>query len=281
MLGGVRSPGTGGERAFGHVCWAYDDRESFAVEAERHLLDGLAAGERVWYVSARPDDAVTARLSRLPAFADAMAGGAAEVVSLASAYDAGGLVTPAAQIATYADATAAALAAGHTGLCVVADATDLVRTPAQLDAFARYEHRIDRWMRTRPFRAMCAYDRTQLGPAVAELTCLHPVANITEPQFRLFAAPPGDGHAEVAGELDSDNLHLFRTALDRADLRPDDGELLLRAPDLSFLDHRALVALDGYARRREATAVLRTPRSAVARLVSLLSLSSVRVEVGP
>ncbi|MGN9810972.1 MEDS domain-containing protein [Micromonospora sp. BQ11] len=276
----MRSPRTG-EPALRHVCWAYDDQGAFAAEAERHLLDGLAAGERVWYVTARPDDASTTRLLRLPAFADAVARGAAEVVPLSSAYASGALVTASAQIAAYDDATAAALAAGHRGLRVVADATELVRTPAQLDAFARYEHRIDRWMLTRPFRAMCAYDRTQLGPAVAELACLHPAANITEPQFRLFAAPPGVGHAGVAGALDSDNRHLFRTALDRADLQPDDGELVLQATDLSFLDHRALVALDEYARRRAAVAVLRTSRSAVARLVSLLSLSSVRVEVGP
>ncbi|MFI7577710.1 MEDS domain-containing protein [Micromonospora sp. NPDC049497] len=276
----MRSPRTC-ERARRHVCWAYDDLESFAVESERYLLDGLASGEQVWYVTARPDDAVSTRLRRLPAFADALARGSAEVVPLASTYTSGGVVTASAQIAAYADATAAALAAGYTGLRVVADATELVRTPAQLDAFCRYEHRIDRWMHTRPFRAMCAYDRARLGPAVAELACLHPVANVEEPQFRLFAVPPGEGHAEVAGEVDADNRHLFRTALDRADLHPDDGELVLRAGDLSFLDHRALVTLDEYARRRGATAVLRTSRSAVARLVALLSLSSVRVEVGP
>jgi len=42
-------------------------------------------------------------------------------------------VDPDAQVRTYAAATGAALAAGFTGLRVVAEATPLVRTPEQLD----------------------------------------------------------------------------------------------------------------------------------------------------
>ncbi|RKN41105.1 MEDS domain-containing protein [Micromonospora endolithica] len=271
---------TGDDRLPGHVCWAYDDQRSFAVEAERFLLAGLAAGERVRYVTSGPADRVTDHLAGQPVFAAAVARGAAEVVSLASTYHPGGTVEPATQIATYAAATDAALAAGHTGLRVVADATDLVRTPAQREQFARYEHRIDRWMRTRPFRAMCAYNRLELGgPAVAELACLHPAGNIEDPLFRLFAAAPGAGDVELTGELDTANRQLFRTALDRADLRPVDGELVVRATALRFLDHHAMTTLNEYAHRRGATAVLRTSRPGTARLVSLLDLRTLRVEV--
>ena len=117
--------------------------------------------------------------------------------------------------------------------------------------------------------------------------------------FRLYAGDPGDGtgrrpvdghdegrpagpdgtHTVLSGELDPSAHELFRVALERADLRPVDGQLVVHAADLRFIDHRTLIHLDDYARRRGAEAVLRTPRSATARLVKLLDLSAVQVEV--
>ncbi|MFG2099394.1 MEDS domain-containing protein [Micromonospora echinaurantiaca] len=265
---------------YGHVCWAYDDPITFRRHAEAYLTAGLAAGERVWYVTPDEPESVLARLRRVGVLADALRRGAAEVVPLDSTYAGDRTVDPAAQVAAYAAATDRALAAGHTGLRVVAEATALVRTPAQLDAFARYEHQIDRYMRARPFRAMCAYHRPELGArTVAELASLHPESNVEDLLFRLYAVAPGEGHAALAGELDPSQHKLFGTALARADLRPTEGELVLRATGLRFLDHRSLVHLDEYAHRRSATAVLRTSRPAVARLVGLLDLPSLRVEV--
>ncbi|MFV2115904.1 MEDS domain-containing protein [Micromonospora sp. LOL_025] len=264
----------------GHICWSYDDLESLADQAERHLATSLAAGERFWYVTPRPSDLVAERLRALPSFTDAVRRGAAAVVPLVSTYSPDQVVDPAAQVAAYAAATDEALAAGHTGLRVVAEATELVRTPAQLDLFTRYEHLVDRYMRTRPFKAMCAYHRLKLGDrTVTELACMHPQTNVEDLLFQLYAVAPVDGHAALAGELDMSNHELFRTALDRADLRPTDGELVLSAANLRFVDHRALTLLAEYAHRRGATAVLRTPRSAAARLAELLHLPGVRVEV--
>ncbi|MEH0970331.1 MEDS domain-containing protein [Micromonospora sp. CPCC 205546] len=264
----------------GHICWSYDDPESLADQADRHLAASLAAGERFWYVTPRPSDVVAERLRTRPDFATAERRGAAAVVPLLSTYSLDHAVDPAAQVAAYSSATDEALAAGHTGLRVVAEATELVRTPTQLDVFTRYEHLIDRYMRTRPFKAMCAYHRPKLGDrAIAELACMHPQTNVEDLLFHLYAVAPTDGHAALAGELDMSNHELFRTALDRADLRPVDGELVLSADNLRFLDHRTLAHLAEYAQRRGATAVLRTPRPAVARLADLLHLPGIRVEV--
>ncbi len=250
------------------------------MHAEHHLAAGLAAGERVWYVTPAPPEAVVDRLARRPVLATALARGAAAVVSLADTYASGAVVDPPAQIAAYAAATDAALADGFSGLRVVAEATELVRTPAQLEAFTRYEHQIDRWMHTRPFGAMCAYDRTVLDDAtVLALACMHPVSNRPDPLFHLSATVDGAGHAALAGELDPTNHELFRVALERADLRPRDGRLVFQAPSLRFLDHRALAALGAYARSRDAVAVLRTARPAAARLAELLGLTGVQVEV--
>lgn len=263
----------------GHVCWAYDDPAAFDAQAGAFLTEGLAAGERVWYVAPGQPEPIVERLRGVRGFPDALRRGAAQIVPISSAYSTDRVIVPAAQVATYAAGTEEALGAGYTGLRVIADATSLVRTPDQLNAFARYEHLIDRYMRARPMSAMCAYDRRELGDRViAELACMHPETNAAEVLFRLYACDSGDGCAAVAGELDRSTHELFSTALERAELRPVDGKLVVRATDLRFIDHRILMHLDDYARRHGATAVLHTSRSAAARLVELLGLSRVRVE---
>ncbi|SCL25229.1 MEDS: MEthanogen/methylotroph, DcmR Sensory domain [Micromonospora nigra] len=265
---------------YGHLCWAYDDPAEFHARAEQFLRAGLTAGRRVWFVTPDRPEPVLERLHAAPGFTDALRDGAAEVIALGSAYATDAVVDHTNQVAAYLLATREALAAGYSGLRVVADATPLVRTPARRDAFARYEHRIDRAMRQEPFEAMCAYRRAELGDrAVAELACLHPQHNVESLLFRLYAAPPGQGHATLAGELDLTTHQLFRTTLERADLEPTDGELVLHAADLHFLDHRSLVHLREYARRRGATAVLRTSHAAAARLAALLDLPGLRVEL--
>ncbi|WP_245714848.1 MEDS domain-containing protein [Micromonospora inyonensis] len=267
------------QAAYQHVCWRYDDRAALHAQARAFLLEGLALGERIWYVTSEPDP-VADQLREEPLIRDAIRRGAARIVPLGSAYAHDHIVDPDDQVRAYATATEDALAAGHTGLRVAADATALVRTPAQRDAFARYEHLIDRYMRVRPMSAMCAYDRRLLGDeAVRELACLHPGNNADDVLFRLYAETPGDGHAALVGELDASNHDLFRAALERADPRPAAGRLVVEATDLRFIDHRNLIHLRDHARARGAVAVLRTSRSAAARVAELLDLPELDVEV--
>lgn len=265
---------------YSHVCWSYDNPVAFRSQAREFLLEGLAAGERVWYVPVGQPGSLVERLRRVNGFEDALRRGAARVVSLSSTYRNGSVIDPPAQVSAYAAATEAALAAGYTGFRVVAEVTSLVRTPAQLDAVARYEHLIDQYMRTQPMSAMCAYDRLELGDqTIAELACLHPESNVDEVLFRLYACSPSEGSIALAGELDLSNHELFATALERVDLRPVDGQLVVQATHLRFIDHRALMLLQEYAHRRGAVAVLHTPNPTAARLVELLDLSWVHVEV--
>lgn len=266
--------------SYRHVCWRYDEPAALHAAARRFLSDGLAAGEQVWYV-APGTDTVAERLRGTAVFRDALRRGAARIVALDSAYSTDHIVEPTDQVHAYAAATDAALAAGYTGLRVVADATPLVRTPAQVDAFARYEHLVDRYMSAWPMSAMCAYDRRALGDrTIAELACLHPETNADEVLFRLHAGAPVDGHAVLAGELDASNHEVFLTALTRAAPRPVDGRLVVEATDLRFIDHRCLIHLCAHARDRGAeTVLLRTSRSAAARLAELLDLPGLRVEM--
>ncbi|MEV5817579.1 MEDS domain-containing protein [Micromonospora haikouensis] len=261
-----------------HVCWRHDDPAAFAAAARAFLTVGLVAGEELWYVTERDPAEAREWLAAVPGLADALRDGAARVVPLDGTYVDGRIADPAAQVRAYAEATEAALAAGHAGLRVVAEATGLVRTPQQRVAFTRYEHLIDGYMRAHPFSAMCVYDPRELGAAaVAELACLHPAGNADDVLFRLYAA--GRGRTGLAGELDLSARDLLATALERAAPRPVDGRLVFEAARLRFADHRCLQLLGEYARSRGAVAVLRGLRGAgVARLVDLLGLPGIRVE---
>jgi hypothetical protein len=171
-----------------------------------------------------------------------------------------------------------AVAAGYRGLRVAADVTALVRTPRQLEAFARYEYRIDRYMRDHPFSALCAYDRAALGDAViAQVACLHAESNAAVP-FRLHACPPADGCAALSGELDLSADELLTATLRRADLSPTGDEVVLQAAGLRFADHRSLVRLNEYADGHGTTVVLRGANPATRRLAALLDLPLLRVE---
>jgi hypothetical protein len=244
-----------------HLCWSYDDPEALRADARAYLAEGLAAGERAWFAG---DPGASA--SWLP--------DGVELVALDTAYPAGTVVDPEAQVAAYAAATDAALAAGHTGLRVFADCTSLVRTDAQLEAFAHYETLIDGYIATAPMRAVCALHRPALGDrTVRELACLHPRTNADNVRFALRGDPAHAGTALLSGELDTCADTLLPAALGRVRPRTID------ARDLRFIDHRALLHLQRHAEQRDIVMVLRTPLSTAPRLVELLGLTRVRIEV--
>jgi hypothetical protein len=254
-----------------HACWSFDDYRPFDDYAREFLDAGLAAGEQVWYVSGRPSGATTAWL--------AGAGAAARIVNPGHAYAAGRTIDPAEQVAAYTAVTEQALAAGFTGFRVAADVTAMVRTQAQREAFARYEYLIGRYLRVAPMRAVCAYDRVELGDrAVAELACLHDTSHRAGVSFQLQPGPT-TASAVLYGELDAAGEDLFETALRRTDLASAGGQVTVEASGLRFIDHRALLALQRFAETRKLTAVLRTRLGSAARIAGLLELSDVRVEV--
>jgi hypothetical protein len=257
-----------------HSCWSYGDPRPFDEFTREFLGAGLSAGARVWYVPGRHGDAVTDWLSEAAVSARP---GTVRVVTPEVAYpDA----EPALQVDAWTAAVRDALAAGFTGLRVVADVTDLVRTDERRASFARYEWVIGRFLRTGPVRGVCGYDRRELGDrVVAELACLHEVVHGGGVTFRLHAGPT-PAVAVLDGEVDQTTAELFSAALGHTDLEPVDGEVTVDADGLRFIDHRSLLVLERYARSRHLTAVVRTRLGLAARLAGLLDLSHVRVEVG-
>jgi anti-anti-sigma regulatory factor len=261
------------------VCWRYERRDEFAVRAREFLAEGLAAGERVLYVGRDDVDTLTRQLCTTSVFDEGLRRGAVRVAALAATYPFEVVVEPEAQVRNYAAATEEALADGFTGLRVAADATPLVRTPAQLTAFTRYEYLVDRYMTTRPMSAMCAYSGAELDDeAIALLACLHPSASAGTAPFHLHA-PTGDAvSAELDGALDLAARRLWPLALERADLRPVAGSVVIDATGLEFVDHRNLLALADYADLNRVPVVLRTRHSQPARILELMNVTSVRVE---
>lgn len=262
-----------------HLCWRYDRRGDFDERAREFLAEGLAAGQRVLYSAPGDPRALTDRLRAVGSFDGGARPGAVQVASLEATYHLDAVIDPEQQVRSYAEATEQALAAGFTGLRVAADVTPLVRTPAQLDAFARYEHLVERCMTTRPLSGMCGYDRDELGDeAIAQLACLHPRTSTGAAPFRLHARGRAGAAAGLDGELDSAAHELWPLALRRADLRPVAGEVVIDAAGLEFVDHRNLLALADHADRLGATVVLRTALSSPAHVLRLLNVTSVRVE---
>ncbi|MEU0542082.1 MEDS domain-containing protein [Nocardia sp. NPDC005978] len=261
-----------------HACWAFDEPGEFRLRASEFLGEGLRLGCRVWYIASGDAGALAGDLESLPGWNEALRTGGAQVVSIEDVYEPGAPVIGDEQVRTYAAATEAAIAAGFSGLRVAADTTPLVRTPAQLAAFVRYEYLADRLMAAQPFSAMCAYDRGAVGAAaVMRLASVHPNTNV-HTQFRIFGAT---AHAvAIVGEVDGSCGELFGAGLAGIEPDPENGCVRVDATRLSFLDHNGLLRLAAYAESRDAELVVQTAWPGVARLAELLELPNVRVEDG-
>jgi len=261
------------------LCWLFNDPAEFRSRAREFLAEGLSLGQRVCYVADDDVAGLAEDLRGTGVAAEASRSDAVGFATVSDMYPTGTVVDPAEQVRIYRAATEDALAAGFTGLRVAVNATHLVREPRQLEAFARYEHLVDDFMATRPFAAMCAYDRRDLSErATAQVACMHPNITRNATAFRLHAPTRSNCGATLAGELDLLTDELFPLALSRADPRPTDDELVFDAQGLTFVDHRNMLRLAEYADQRQLSVVLRTSRPGPARLVDLLNVDNVRVE---
>ncbi|MEU6641962.1 MEDS domain-containing protein [Saccharomonospora sp. NPDC046836] len=260
--------------AHDHACWVYDDPAEFQAHAVEFLTAGLAQGQRVYYLADAGMHELLQVLRHVNGGDEALRRGAAQVHPIRTQDQA---LDPAEQVDAYAKATEAALADGYTGLRVAADETALIRGASRIDGFAHYEYLVDRYMTCNPFASFCAYDRTALGAeVVTQFACMHPVTSVGAAPFRLHASD--SAALALCGELDLSTQDLLKLALERADPEPRNGELVIDASAVSFIDHRSLLLLARFAAERGATALLLTSSSGPARLVDILRLPGVRVE---
>ena len=223
--------------ADGHLCWAYTDRAEFFERAGQFLTDAVAAGRPIKYVANRPVEVLRAELAEIVGHFPAEAA----VFELDEFYcrDARGAIRPEATIKARV-----AVAQPHPGglACAVVDATDMVRTVEQREAFARWEFLVDRHWDALAIGAMCAYDAQLLGPAaVSELACMHPFVSRGSSLFRIFTTP--EATFALAGEVDRFARASFARTLERILPLCPDGPVVVDARGLEFIDHHGLHTL--------------------------------------
>ena len=115
-----------GMRPHDHIGWVFGGAGAFDGLARRFLIEGAERGERLMFVAEDPDPEVVDGIVDDP---DAL-----QVASIAEVYGASGVVDPASQRATFADALREALSAGYRGIRVAADNTPLVLDAERLTA---------------------------------------------------------------------------------------------------------------------------------------------------
>jgi len=237
------------------------------------FAESLQDGRRVAYVGSDDAEAARADLADLSDLDRLLAAGALHVLSARDVYGVGGPVDPERVVACVAAATEQALADGFRGLAMSGDATELVRTPLQRDAFARYEFLVDRYMASHPLSALCGYGLELGNDTVAEFAVLHAPGPSNEAPFQVFGC--ADGAIGLAGEFDQVGVAALGRVLPR--LRPADGEVLVvDLAGVEHVDHRLLLMLDDYARRSGVPVSLQSVTPFAARLMELLPLPSLQ-----
>src|SRR3954451_20790585 len=184
----------------GHECCLYDDVGEFRRRLTAFSAAGLRAGSRVAYAGLGGAEGSRADLAGLRDLDRRLADGSVQMLSLRDVYGDAHPVDPDGVVGLYAAATEEALADGFRGLRVGADASELVRSPAHLDAMARYEFLADRYMAGHPLSALCGYRRSLGHDTGSELASLHATGAAGGTGFRVFGC--ADGAIGLGGQCE-------------------------------------------------------------------------------
>ena len=159
------------------------------------------------------------------------------------------------QLSDFDAALDARLAAGFTGLRVVADNTAfLTGSAADADRWLAWEQRTDSWQAVRAVTGVCWFDSGRVAPErLAAAAHRHPLsAGPVQPHWRLHHEPgPSGPYLVLSGEVDAFEAADLVRALDveRALVPSADAWLDLDLGGVEYLHHRALTALTRPERR--------------------------------
>jgi anti-anti-sigma regulatory factor len=241
------------------------------------FTEGLCEGLRVAYAGVGGPEASRADLAGMRDLDRLLSEGVVHILSLEELYRPGHPVDPERVVASYAAETERALADGFRGLRVSADGSDVVGTPEQLDALARYEFLVGRYMDDHPLSALCGF-RTGFGAdTVTEFASLHAAGPSELPGFQVFGC--ADGAVGLAGEFDQVTVPAFARVLSRLRAGVDAGVLVVDMADVEYLDHRLLLTLDDYAQTNGVHMTVRSIPPIASRLMELVPVSNLRLAV--
>src|SRR3954454_16054940 len=255
----------------GLVCCLYEDVGEFRRRLAAFFAAGLRAGCQVAYAGLGGEEGSRADLAGLPDLDRRLADGSVRILSLQDVYGTDHPIDGDRVVGVYAAATEQALADGFRGLRVGADASELVRSPAHLDALARYEFLADRYMAGHPLSALCGYRRSLGHDTVSELASLHATGPPGGTGFRVFGC--ADGAIGLGGQCEPGSVTVLRRLLPRIRDGVDDGTVVIDMADVEYVDHRLLRTLNAHAREQGVSLSLRSAPPFAARLMELLAAS--------
>jgi anti-anti-sigma regulatory factor len=258
----------------GHVCCLHHHAGEYHHRLAAFFTEGLCEGLRVAYAGSEGAEAARADLADVEDLERLLAEGAVRILSLQDLYGTGA-VDPERVVATYAAATEEALADGFRGLRVSADLTELVRLPAQQDAFARSEFLITRYMAAHPLSGLCGFDLDLGSDTVAEFASLHGAELSEQVAFQIFGC--ADGALGLAGQFDPVGVATLARMLTRLRTEADTGALVVDLAGVEYVDHRLLRALSRHARTNGVALSLRSVPPFAMRLIGLLPASYLRL----
>jgi anti-anti-sigma regulatory factor len=252
-----------------HVAWCGDGPEGIDRLAVSAFASAAERGELMLFVSEDPDLTHLSALDNVQALTD---GGALRVASVEDTYR--HVSDPPAQRALFEQTLDEALVDGHTGICVVADNSQMAAgTDEEFATWLAWEATADRMQAHRPVTGVCYFNRHAVPEdRLADLAVVHPVlSGLDEPSLQLFV---DDDVVRLVGAVDywcADQLRrVLETSTNRADLALDLSEL-------EFVDHQGLLALNQAAHQGNRLRV-RGAKPIVRHLWSLLDVASPALE---
>jgi hypothetical protein len=262
-----------------HWCVVHGDGAGLGAATSRHLSEGLVRGEQVGFYGWGPVDDLRAPLTGLGHVDTLIDTGRATVRSLAERFRPHEPPDPTGLVSYWSDATEEALAAGFSGLRVVADTTPWAGLRHDERAvFLQGEQLVNRYRHDKPFTLICACDASVLPvDALAETASIHPLTEGVSTPFSMYATDIAD--FAIQGEVDAFAVPLLSRLLDSAPRRDAEDPLVIDAAGLRFIEHRSLLALERHAERSGLSeVVVRNPPRVARRIAGLLDLRRVRLE---
>lgn len=189
-----------------HVCWAYDDPDTFVRAVPRYVAAGLARHQRVvCYLSDTMLDAVRTRVvGEVSGASDAIASGALTFSRALDAYIHSRPFEPDERIEGYSQMADEAIADGYSALRILGEATEIVEDPSASDRWPAYELRADLLTWRKPVIGVCAYDTRRCG--ARSLSMLEAVHGLSLGEFArapIFHLGGGsEGELTISGEID-------------------------------------------------------------------------------
>lgn len=174
-------------RPHDHTVWFGGGQADLYAMASEAFAEGLRRNEKLMFVADEPD---ASRLRGIDV-ESLLESGQLEMADVGDVYG-GNDFSASAQLATFQHVLAESLAAGYSGIRVVADNTSLTQgDDASFERWLAWEQLTDHFQAESAVTGICFFDRGALSPQrISDLAALHPVqaqANAATSPFAVFA----------------------------------------------------------------------------------------------